>query len=111
MVSLTEDPLPTPRLRPFGLEGRHFPIQDMRVPRLSDAAALCLSLGRAIDRGETVALHCHAGLGRTGTMLACLAVQRGLGAQEAIDRVRTVRRGAIQTEGQEDFIRRFEAQR
>jgi atypical dual specificity phosphatase len=111
LVSLTEDPLPTARLRPFGIEGRHFPIRDMGIPSMRDAVALCHELRRAMQRGQVVAVHCLAGLGRTGTILACLAVGEGMGADEAIARVRHAAPGSIQTEQQAAFVRDFEARR
>lgn len=111
LVSLTEDPMPSVRLRPFGIHGRHFPIPDMGVPRFSDTLALCNELARALDRGEGVAVHCRAGLGRTGTILACLAVWMGARGEEAIDRVRQRAPRAIQTEEQEAFVFEFEARR
>ncbi|MEM9458613.1 MAG: ATP-binding cassette domain-containing protein [Myxococcota bacterium] len=108
LVSLTEDGLPMTRLRPFGIRGRHFPIRDMGVPGLSDTISLGHELAAAIERGQVVAIHCLAGLGRTGTILACLQVVRGLTAKEAISEVRRITPLAIQNEIQESFVRAFE---
>ncbi len=39
-------------------------------------------------RGESVLLHCAAGMGRTGTVAACLLKRLGLDRAEALERVR-----------------------
>lgn len=108
LVSLTEDGLPMTRLRPFGIRGRHFPIRDMGVPGLSDMISLGHELAAAIERGQVIAIHCRAGLGRTGTILACLEVVRGLTAKDAIAQVRRITPLAIQNEIQESFVYAFE---
>ncbi len=111
LVSLTEVPLPTARLRPFGLVGRHFPINDMGVPGVGETLSLCHDLLRAMQRDRVVAVHCRAGLGRTGLILASLAVCEGMDADEAIDQVRQVAPGSIQTQEQADFVHQLEARR
>ncbi len=110
LVSLTEDPIPTARLRPFGIGGRHFPVADMGVPPLADTVALCRRLDRTLQAGHVVAVHCRAGLGRTGTILACMAVVRGQSPDVAIDEVRRNAPGSLQTDGQERFVHRFAEQ-
>ena len=42
----------------------------------------------ALRAGESVLLHCAAGLGRTGTAAACVLKALGLETREALQRVR-----------------------
>lgn len=45
-------------------------------------------LADALRNGDAVMLHCAAGLGRTGTVAACVLKALGLEQDEALDRVR-----------------------
>ena len=54
-------------------------------------------------------VHCLAGLGRTGTILACYMIKyQKMSTQDAIDYVREKRHGSIQSYPQEEIIFRFE---
>jgi hypothetical protein len=86
----------------------HAPIPDMQIPGAAFAAAWVRAAPRitaALDGGGKVAVHCAAGLGRTGTLVAKLLVDRGLVVDEAIARVRRARPGTIETSGQVAFVR------
>ncbi|MGI5819927.1 MAG: dual specificity protein phosphatase family protein [Armatimonadota bacterium] len=63
---------------------------------------------RHTREGCAVGVHCLAGLGRTGTLIACYLVTRGLSAEDAIAQVRRARPGSVQTELQEKAVERWE---
>lgn len=61
-----------------------------------------------LEQGGKIAVHCHAGFGRTGLVVACiLMLVNKLGCKEAIELVRRKRKGSIQTKKQEQFIYAF----
>ena len=85
----------------------HHPIVDFNAPQLPEAQRTITKLDQALTQGDQVIVHCWAGLGRAGTMAACLLIHRGMDTNTAIDNVRDVRDGAIQSEVQERFIATF----
>src|SRR5262245_49621429 len=104
------DTRPSPEFADAGLVVGHEPIQDFTAP---DAATLSRCVDFVLTRwkqGQAVAVHCVAGMGRTGTVLAACLVATGMEAKAAIERIRAERPGSVETEGQEgagpEFARR-----
>jgi atypical dual specificity phosphatase len=110
VISLTEDPLARSWVNDAGLMMMHSPVVDMEAPTPEQIDRCISALERAVQRNMGVAIHCEAGKGRTGTLLACYLVTKGLSAQNAIGRVRRLRPGSIETDEQAqavvDFARR-----
>jgi len=58
--------------------------------------------------GEIVEIACHGGLGRTGTVLACLAVCAGVPFRDAVEWVRiNYDQRAVETEEQRQLVEAF----
>lgn len=94
----------------MGMKWRHLPIRDMYPPGMR-FRRIWPELGRelveALRSGQRVFLHCKGGLGRTGTVAACLLIESGMSADEAIEAVRSARRNTIETSVQEWFVTNY----
>ena len=88
----------------------HLPIEDVSVPDHGFEAAWVEAgegLRAQLRDGSDIVVHCRGGLGRAGTIAARLLVELGVAApEEAMDRVRSVRPGAIETRAQEHHVRK-----
>jgi protein-tyrosine phosphatase len=88
---------------------RH-PIRDMSVPpagAMADFASVIRGINGRINSGETVVLHCRAGLGRSGLVAAAVLVAARQDPESAISAVRSARPGTIETAEQERFVHEF----
>jgi atypical dual specificity phosphatase len=96
---------------PDGIEHHHEPIPDMTAPADDSIERAVAFLRQQRESGRATLVHCAAGYGRTGTMLACYLVSEGLAAGEAIAEVRSARPGSVETYEQERCIRDYAARR
>lgn len=87
---------------------RH-PIRDFGVPTLDAMTRAIDELDASLSSGGTALVHCAAGIGRTGTVTACLLVRHGLSARQAIHTVRAHRPGSLENWDQETFVYDFAA--
>jgi protein-tyrosine phosphatase len=90
-----------------GMSWFHLPIVDVSTPdekfeRQWDVAGD--ELRTLLRGGGDVLVHCKGGLGRAGTIGARLLVELGTEPATAIDQVRAVRPGAIETQDQERYV-------
>jgi protein-tyrosine phosphatase len=52
----------------------NFGWKDMDIPELNTMIDIVQVMHHSIEKGHKVAVHCHAGLGRTGLSIACYLV-------------------------------------
>ena len=83
----------------------HVHSNDMGVPTFDDLKESVDFIHNRIEDNEPVMVHCLAGLGRTGTILACYLIKyEKMSAEAAIQHVREKRHGSIQSFVQEELI-------
>ena len=109
IVSLTPRALDGGLLGRFGFRMHHFPVADFQAPSPGQIDAFTACVDRELAGGRAVVVHCGAGLGRTGTMLACYLVSRGSGAEEAIAEIRRLRPFSVETQVQRRAVADYEA--
>lgn len=111
IITLTEESLPNEALRRFGLSALHLPVPDLAAPTSDQFARALEFIDQAQASGIGALVHCLVGQGRTGTILAAYLVRAGFTPTDAIQRIRTLRPGSIESSEQERAIVAFARRR
>ena len=107
IVTIREEPLADNWIKDVNY--LHVMSNDMGVPEFNDLTHAVDFIHRRITNKEPVLVHCLAGMGRTGVLLACYLVKyQNMSADEATQKIREERPGSIQSYPQEEIIFQFE---
>lgn len=107
MISLTESAPKAEGLEERGISQVHLPVIDFTAPSLDQLDHFVTATSSELTQGGRVVVHCGAGQGRTGTFLAAWFVALGATSDEAIDHVRSLRPGSIETPAQLEIVRAY----
>jgi atypical dual specificity phosphatase len=110
VVSLLNIPSDTAVYESAGFAFKCLPVPDGGVPTEEQTRDFLAFVDGQFANHHGVAVHCEAGLGRTGTLLAIYLISRGENAEGAIQRVRACEPSAVETPCQIQFLERFAAQ-
>jgi len=103
VITMTENPLPESWIQ--DVKYLHVPTEDFSAPDMEKIDHTIDFIQERIKNGEPTMVHCAAGVGRTGTILACYLIKHhNFSVKDAIDKVRKERPGSIQSESQEIAI-------
>ena len=83
---------------------------DMHPPTEEQAVEICQQIDQMLAAHRVVAVHCRAGLGRTGTVLAAYRLwqaQGRLSALKALEDIRRIEPMWVQSQSQVEFLEQF----
>ncbi len=103
IITMTENSLPESWVK--NVKYLHVPTEDLSAPDMEKIDHIVDFIQERIRNNEPTMVHCAAGIGRTGTILACYLIKyHNFSVKDAIDKIRKERPGSIQSESQEMAI-------
>ncbi len=107
IVTMTENALPATWVK--DIDYLHVPTPDLTAPDIDRIDAAVDFIQEKIKNDIPVMVHCAAGMGRAGTILACYFIKyKKFSADKAIEKIRHERPGSIQSQVQETAIEFYE---
>jgi atypical dual specificity phosphatase len=107
ILSLTEEPLPAQWTEGLGLKVGHVPMKDHQPPDLDSIDRSVRFIEGQEQEGRAVLVHCLAGEGRTGCVLAAYIIRTGkMGAEQALATLRALKPEFVEWR-QENTVHQF----
>ena len=111
ILTLTIDPLPAEFTRGLEIITGHVPMRDHQPPSTDDLGRAVEFVEAQLEAGKVVLVHCLAGEGRTGCVLAAYLVRtKSLSADQAMAEVRKAKPQFVEWR-QESSLREFAIQK
>ncbi len=92
------------RMRELGMENYIFEVEGFTAPPIETLARVIDLISDKIREGKRILVHCLAGCGRTGTVLAAYLVSKGMMPDDAVEHLRNLRPCSIETQQQYDAV-------
>ena len=109
VVTVREVALPSDWFDGGDIDYLHLQVEDFGAPTIEELDQAVDFIDQQISNGRPAMVHCAAGKGRTGTVLAAYLVKKqNLSAEQAIEKVRNVRPGSVQSVSQETAVSMYE---
>jgi atypical dual specificity phosphatase len=112
IITIREVPLPSKWFsngKGDGIDYLHLRVEDYGAPSLEEIDNTIDYIQQEISKKKPVMVHCAAGRGRTGTILAAYFIKKeNLTASQSIKKIRNMRPGSIQSERQEMALYMYE---
>lgn len=113
LVTVREIPLPKIWIQKvnsqnYDLENYFLKTDDYDAPTIDEIHKVVDYIENKIEENRPVLVHCAAGKGRTGTILAAFLIKKdGMTPNEAVTKLRLMRPGSVQSERQSMAIEHY----